>query len=125
MRSLHDFVAVHASVHNHFHQERSRYSRSNFKLNRAVALAEWRGLGAAQRTVTVPLETTSRSSEGNLDEFGHGTLDVPLDAQSKSFEPLGFERQTIPLFSVASKIARHLIFRQMPSRASVLSNGLP
>jgi putative transposase len=29
MRSLHDFVAVHASFHNHFHQERSRYSRSN------------------------------------------------------------------------------------------------
>ncbi len=47
MRTLQKFVAVHASVHNHFNQERSLYSRSNFKLNRAAALAEWRGLGAA------------------------------------------------------------------------------
>jgi putative transposase len=47
MRSLQKFVAVHASVHNHFNQERHLYSRSNFKLNRAAALAEWRGLGVA------------------------------------------------------------------------------
>ncbi len=47
MRSLQKFVAVHASVFNHFNQERSFYSRSNFKLNRAAALAEWRDLCAA------------------------------------------------------------------------------
>ena len=47
MRSLQKFVAVHASVHNHFNQERHLYSRSNFKLNRTAALAEWRGLCAA------------------------------------------------------------------------------
>ncbi|QCO57263.1 IS6 family transposase (plasmid) [Pseudorhodobacter turbinis] len=47
MRTLQIFVAVHASVHNHFNQERHLYSRSNFKLNRAIALAEWRQLGAA------------------------------------------------------------------------------
>jgi len=47
MRSLQKFVAVHSSVHNHFTQERSLYSRPNFKLNRTAALAEWRGLGAA------------------------------------------------------------------------------
>lgn len=47
MRSLQKFASVHASVHNHFNQERSLYSRSNFKLNRATALAEWRQLGAA------------------------------------------------------------------------------
>jgi hypothetical protein len=35
------------SVHNHFNQERHLYSRDNFKLNRAAALSEWRGLGAA------------------------------------------------------------------------------
>ena len=45
MRSLQKFVAVHASVHNHFNQERHLYSRSNFKLNRTAALAEWRQLG--------------------------------------------------------------------------------
>jgi putative transposase len=42
MRSLQKFVTVHASVHNHFNQERSLYSRNNFKLNRAAALAGWR-----------------------------------------------------------------------------------
>jgi putative transposase len=47
MRSLQKFVVVHSSIHNHFNQERHLYSRSNFKLNRAVALAEWRQLGAA------------------------------------------------------------------------------
>jgi putative transposase len=47
MRSLQKFVTVHASVHNHFNQERSLYSRENFKANRTAALAEWRGLGAA------------------------------------------------------------------------------
>ncbi len=39
--------AVHASVHNHFNQERPFYSRKNFKLNRSAALAEWRELSAA------------------------------------------------------------------------------
>jgi putative transposase len=44
MRSLQKFAAVHSSVHNHFNQERHLYSRQNFKLNRAAALAEWRQL---------------------------------------------------------------------------------
>ena len=47
MRSLQKFAAVHSSVCNHFNQERHLYSRDNFKLNRAAALAEWRVLGAA------------------------------------------------------------------------------
>jgi len=47
MRTLQKFVAIHASVHNHFNQERHLYSRSNFKLNRTAALAEWRQLGVA------------------------------------------------------------------------------
>lgn len=46
-RSLQKFAAVHASVHNLFNLERHLNSRQNFKLNRAVALAEWRQLGAA------------------------------------------------------------------------------
>ena len=41
-KSLQKFAAVHASVHNHFNQERRLYSRKNFKLNRSAALAEWR-----------------------------------------------------------------------------------
>ena len=47
MRTLQKFVSVHSSVHNHFNQERHLYSRENFKLNRAAALAEWRQLGTA------------------------------------------------------------------------------
>ena len=47
MRSLQKFVSVHASVQNHFNQERHLYSRTNFKLNRAAALAEWRQLLSA------------------------------------------------------------------------------
>jgi len=47
MWSLQKFVSVHASMHNHFNQEGALYSRANFKLNRATALAQWRGLLAA------------------------------------------------------------------------------
>jgi putative transposase len=47
MRTLQKFVSVHASVHNHFNQERALYNRQNFKTNRAAALAESRGLFAA------------------------------------------------------------------------------
>lgn len=47
MRNLQKFAAVHASIYNLFNSERSLSSRSNFKLNRAAALAEWRGLCAA------------------------------------------------------------------------------
>jgi putative transposase len=47
MRSLQKFASVHASVHNHFNQERHLYSRNNLKLNRTAALNEWRQVCAA------------------------------------------------------------------------------
>jgi putative transposase len=47
MRSLQKFASVHASVTNHFNQERSLSSRHLFMANRAAALAEWRGLCTA------------------------------------------------------------------------------
>jgi putative transposase len=47
MRSLQKFVSVHASVNNHFNQERHLYSRDNFKLNRDAAFSEWRQLCSA------------------------------------------------------------------------------
>jgi len=47
MRTLQKFVSVHSSIHNHFNQERHLYSRDNFKLNRNVALSEWRQLCSA------------------------------------------------------------------------------
>ena len=46
MRSLQMFASVHASVCNHFNQERSLSTRTTFKAARAAALAEWRGLFA-------------------------------------------------------------------------------
>jgi putative transposase len=47
MRTLQKFASVHASVLNHFNQERTLSSRPVFKAKRAAALAEWRGLCAA------------------------------------------------------------------------------
>ena len=47
MRSLQKFVSVHASVFNHFNQDRSLSKRDHFKQSRAAALTEWRGLCAA------------------------------------------------------------------------------
>jgi putative transposase len=44
MRTLQKFASVHASVFNHFYQERTLSSRTIFKQTRAAALAEWRGL---------------------------------------------------------------------------------
>ena len=46
MRSLQKFASVHASVSNHFIQERHLTSRDNFELNRTTALSEWRVLCA-------------------------------------------------------------------------------
>ena len=45
-KSLQNFASIHASVHNHFNQERHLYNRENFKLNRSAALAEWCQLAA-------------------------------------------------------------------------------
>ena len=47
IRTLQTFASVHASVFNHFNQERSLSSRQIFKQNRTAALAEWRDLCAA------------------------------------------------------------------------------
>ena len=46
IKTLQKFAAAHASIHNHFNQERHLYNRENFKLNRSAALAEWRQLTA-------------------------------------------------------------------------------
>ncbi len=56
MRSLQKSAAIHASVCNHFNQERHLYSRDNFKANRAAALSVWRGLGAAGETASPSLQ---------------------------------------------------------------------
>ena len=45
-KSLQKFASIHASVYNHFNQERHLCSRHNFKLSRSDALAEWRQITA-------------------------------------------------------------------------------
>ena len=46
MKTLQKFAAVHASIHNHFHQDRHLNRRDTFKQNRSAALVEWRQLAA-------------------------------------------------------------------------------
>ena len=46
IKTLQKFAAAHASIHNHFNQERHLYNRETFKPNRSAALAEWRQLAA-------------------------------------------------------------------------------
>ncbi len=46
VKTLQKFAAAHASIHNHFSQDRHHSRRDIFKQNRVVALAEWRDLAA-------------------------------------------------------------------------------
>lgn len=46
MKTLQKFASVHASVHNHFFQERHLVDRQTYKLRRSAALAEWQSLMA-------------------------------------------------------------------------------
>ena len=46
MKTLQKFAAAHASIHNHFNQDRHLNRRDIFKQNRSAALAEWRQLAA-------------------------------------------------------------------------------
>jgi len=46
MKSLQKFASVHASISNHFNQERHLVDRETFKERRSAALAEWQNLAA-------------------------------------------------------------------------------
>jgi putative transposase len=46
MKSLQKFSSVHASVDNHFNQDRNLISRKTYKERRSAALAEWRAVMA-------------------------------------------------------------------------------
>ncbi len=46
VKSLQKFAAVHASIHNHFNQDRHLNRRAIFRQSRSAALAEWRQLAA-------------------------------------------------------------------------------
>lgn len=46
MKALQKFASVHASLHNHFSQERHLVDRQTFKQRRSAALAEWQSLAS-------------------------------------------------------------------------------
>jgi putative transposase len=46
VKTLQKFASVHASIHNHFNQDRHLNRRENFKQNRVAALTEWRQLAS-------------------------------------------------------------------------------
>ena len=46
LKTLQKFSTVHASIYNHFNQQRHLTRRDIFKKNRSAALAEWRQLAA-------------------------------------------------------------------------------
>ena len=46
VKTLQKFAAVHASIHNHFNQDRRLNRCDIFRQNRSAALAEWRPLAA-------------------------------------------------------------------------------
>jgi len=46
MKTLQKFASVHASIHNHFAQERHLVDRQTYRLRRSAALAEWRALAS-------------------------------------------------------------------------------
>lgn len=46
MKSLQKFASVHASISNHFNQERHLVDRETFKARRSAALAEWQSLAS-------------------------------------------------------------------------------
>ena len=46
VKTLQKFATVHASIHNHFNQDRHLNRRDSFKQMRSAALAEWREMMA-------------------------------------------------------------------------------
>ena len=46
MKAIQKFASVHASIHNHFNQDRHLNRRGIFKQYRSAALGEWRQLAA-------------------------------------------------------------------------------
>ena len=46
MKTLQKFASVHASLHNHFNQERHLTDRQTYKKRRSAAFAEWQSLAA-------------------------------------------------------------------------------
>jgi putative transposase len=57
MKTLQKFASVHASMHNHFNQERHLIDRRTYKTRRSAALVEWQNLmagGVHQKAIAAP-----------------------------------------------------------------------
>ena len=69
VKTLQKLASVHASLHNHFNQDRHLNRRDIFKQNRAAALAEWRQLAARGRLhhdLRIPVRFSLTTPSGTL-----------------------------------------------------------
>jgi len=66
IKILQKLASVHASIHNHFNQDRHLNHRDLFKKNRSAALAEWRQLAALSSSTSGFFETGSIYSDNAL-----------------------------------------------------------
>ena len=55
MKTLQKFASVHASLHNHFNQERHLTDRQTYKERRSAALAEWQSFAACSSLMLLKL----------------------------------------------------------------------
>lgn len=86
MKSLQKFASVHASLHNHFNQERHLADRQTYKLRRSAALAEWQmlaarcsaGEGEACPTESVSYQTDTSAIPSAKILIGKGEIAGPI-----------------------------------------------
>ena len=78
IKTLQKFASIHASIRNHFNQDRHLNSRDIFKQNRAAALAEWRPLAASPSQISTlrrPVQVCLTMPAGLLPSPLPGDLD--------------------------------------------------
>jgi hypothetical protein len=66
IKTLQKFAAVHASIHNHFNQDRHLNRRDIFKQNRSAALAEVASAGGLNASDQRPSQAGSHLSDNAL-----------------------------------------------------------
>ena len=83
VKTLQKFAAAHASIHNHFNQDRHLNRRDIFKQNRAAALAEWRQLAGLNASDQHPSQARSGLSDNAVQK---NPRYVPPEQLSVEFE---------------------------------------
>lgn len=72
MTTLQKFASVHASIHNHFSQERHLVDRQAYKTRHSAALAEWQSFANERHSLRGELwsaETGSRWTDSTATAF--------------------------------------------------------